>query len=196
MMRFGCCKVKILEFIDTFLATFNSFPLLSKVGLFGCMIVFAGILAFSPREAEKTDPDEDAPPVSETGPAEIDPATASYLEIGDIRVFPQTEMVVRVEAHINSTTYRHPRIGGVQWLQVGPEMTKQTLQLPKSDDYTVRFEAFTKFPDEDGEGRLSSSQEVVVIERVPFEGTYRLYSVSGATRAAGASVEIDYRLYQ
>ncbi len=91
---------------------------------------------------------------------------------------------------MNGTKFTYPSLAGVEWLQVGPAMSGQTFELPKSDSYTLRFE-MRKRDGRDGSVSKFASQETVALSG-KTSGLYNLYFVD-RTMKRSASIDAQIR---
>lgn len=169
-----------MDWIAKLLGWFDAYPLYAKAGMFACAAMFAALALFAPR-ADRARATVDAP-------IPIDPTRPVWLEIGEAKRFPpDPEAEVRVLAYVNDTVYRHPSVGGVEWMRTGPAMSHKSIELPPGDGYEISFALeFREAKDTVGgpvigilamQSRRMTAQISADVRNVPFEGEYPLYFV-------------------
>ena len=119
-----------------------------------------------------------------------------WLEIKGVELFGTSSGgKVKVTAKINGVEYRYPSLEGVEWMEVGPEMSHQQFRVPRArDDYQVRFVMTLRSHGHDYE---MVSQQTDYVRTLPHEGLYSLYRVGEErTRSAGIEAEVKYALHE
>jgi hypothetical protein len=104
---------------------------------------------------------------------------------------------VQVFAHVNGTTFRYPSLAGVDWLQVGPDMSPQRFTLPPTSNmYEITFDATLN----DGVRLVSQDTDSVKASEIASERrrfSYALHKVGAEkTRSAGIAATVWYTLYR
>jgi hypothetical protein len=130
-----------------------------------------------------------------------------YLWIKAAELYPEDPSAkVRIDAYVNDTVYKHPSVGGVEWMKLGPGMATRKFNLPSATEYQIRFEMFVVSDlrkktmalggdrGESNDPERKGSQEVVTIKRLPYDGTYNLYEIDHNTREAAATASISFGL--
>jgi len=172
----------LLEFLD-------SYPLWAKVLAFSGLLITMCVLVFSPRTFKpKSDPSVQEVKGFDPQSSNADNKRARvHLKIEGITVFPSEEPTfIQVDAIVNDTNFRYPHVSGIQWLEVGPTMSKGVFELPASESYNIYFKARTK------DGAEFGSQELITITKLPYKNEYRLYKMSQQTRSASISLVISF----
>jgi hypothetical protein len=117
-------------------------------------------------------------------------AAGVWLKIKRIELY-RDRVPVRVTANINGNTFVYPGVGGIKWVETGPDMSPGIFKLPASDQYQITFSM-----ESDG-GPSFVSQRTVIVEKnqIPHSATYAVHTItpSGA-RAAPISADITYEL--
>lgn len=106
---------------------------------------------------------------------------------------------IQISADINGVIYKYPSKGGVEWLEVGPDMAGQVFHLrPTKVRYTIRFEARVRVANQPERiEQLKSVQEVFIdLTRIPYEGRYILHAFDQVrgSRAASADAALKFRI--
>lgn len=117
------------------------------------------------------------------------------MRIKPIQLFPDDPSAeVQLIVDVNGTKFRHPSVGGIEWMQVGPGMSEKVIELPTAPNYAIRFEM--QFRNVQGnKGTLQTAQRIDHIIDLPASNKYELYQVQGVTRLASVSAEVRYEVY-
>lgn len=184
-----------METFEAFLKFVNSYPSWAKFAIVSGLLFSLAVAILSPRITNSA---------KEAKEQKTDKTT--YLKIEEVKLYPQDENVdIQVYAIVNSTRYKHPSVAGVEWMKVGPSMSHKIIELPKSEQYEIRFELKYKSGESDSAGETKNlstaekdmmSQMIIQVVEYPFSETYNLYKVDDNTRASSISASIDYSLYQ
>lgn len=182
-----------MDTILAFLKFVDSYPSWAKIAIVAGLLFSLAVALLSPRSG------------STNGGIENEKTT--YLRIGEVKLYPSDENTdIQIYAIVNSTRYKHPSVGGVEWMKVGPSMSHKIIELPESEMYSIRFELKYKTGAVDSTGEtmnittetddMMMSQLVERIVEYPFSETYNLYKVNDSTRASSVSASVEYSLYQ
>jgi hypothetical protein len=101
---------------------------------------------------------------------------------------------IRVTATVNDAQYVYPSsVPDVDWLQISPNMSAQSFQIPASDNYRVRFAAKLR----DGI-TLVSVEEQRVNRNTDGVKTYQIYTLNEnvKTRDGAVTASIKYTISQ
>ena len=174
-----------MDSIENLVKFLNSYPTWAKLLALTGIAVSIATLVFAPRtplDAQAQDRPQAGGPV---------------LRMLGVVLFPPNPYVaVRVTAYVNGTPFRYPSLAGVEWLKVGPAMSSQAFQLPKSDKYEVRFEMAMKGTSPGTTGEFVS-QQVVTVTKLPHSGDYNVYRKEegvGVTRSASVEAAVRFAL--
>lgn len=155
-----------------------------------CLSVTTATLVFVPRSAESQGA-KGTSPTANGGKKE----EQVFLRIRPVKLFPEDPSAdVQVSAFVNGIEYKHPSVGGVQWMKTGPGMSEKIIEIPKAERYEVRFEMRIR----DGatlQTQKQASQMITPVKVLPYSEDYKLYNVKGSTRAAGVSAVVTYDIY-
>ena len=171
-----------MDSIENLVKFLNSYPSWAKILMLACIAVSVATLVFAPRtslEAQAQDKPQ---------------AGGTVLRMLGVVLFPSNpDVAVQVTAYVNGTPFRYPSLAGVEWLKVGPSMSSQTFQLPKSDKYEVRFEMVMKGSSSATTGHFVS-QQVVTVTKLPHGAEYNVYRKEGVTRSASVEAAVRFTL--
>lgn len=169
----------MIEGLKNFVEFLNSYPGWAKLLAFSGLLITIGTLIFAPRVQK---PKEDG------GEGRI------LLKLQRVRLFPSNpDAQVQVFAYVNGTEYKYPNIAGVKWLKVGPSMSPGIFEIPKSDEYEVRFEALQKDDTSSAPIRLVSMQ-VLQFSKLPYSGKYNLHISMKAVRSSSVVAAVDFKI--
>jgi hypothetical protein len=179
-----------METIDGILKFAGSYPMWARLLVLVCLSTVVATLVLVPRSAESQGA-KGTSPTTNAGKKE----EQVYLRIRPIRLFPEDPSAdVQVSVFVNGIEYKHPSVGGVQWMKTGPGMSEKIIEIPRAERYDVRFEMRIR----DGatlQTQRQASQMVTPVKALPYSEEYKLYNVRGVTRAAGVSAVIAYEIY-
>ena len=116
---------------------------------------------------------------------------ATWLRITGVQFKPPAPgLGVRVYAKVNGTTYTYPNVGGVQWVETGPNMAAGSFKLAGSSLYELTFTMETNG------GPQYASQETVRLKHseLPAPRSYKLFSVRSGQRAPDPTAEVYFNL--
>ena len=186
----GCATTRVegMETLDGILKFLASYPTWAKALLLGNIACLASVIVFA-----RTPASQPAAPASTLTPVAAEPASARpTIKITGVDLYPgSSDAGIQVSVFVNGTKFTYPSLAGVEWLQVGPAMSGQTFELPKSDSYTLRFE-MRKREARDGSVSRFASQETVPLS-AKASGHYNLYFVDRMMkRSASVDAQIRY----
>lgn len=189
-----------MELAEKILTFINSYPGWAKYSVFVGIVYIFSVLLFAPRQAV---PEEDNMSTN-TRSGQLGYLPTKYLEIKGVKLFPpDPDASIQIYAIVNEARYRHPAVAGIDWLKVGPNMDKKTIELPEADRYEIRFE-LTKRNGEaisgsttmiEGEPDMTSNVLRYVMD-LPFAEEYKLYPVDGNVRSATVGATVSYSIYE
>ena len=113
--------------------------------------------------------------------------SAMVLDIGPVTLFGvHASSAARVRATVNGTEFQYPSMRGIEWLEVGPQMSHQQFRLPDAPSFEVRFGMEL----DSGEELMSLHTDFV--DDLPYSGSYVLHEVESGKRSLGVSAEVSY----
>jgi hypothetical protein len=173
-----------MESFEAMVRFFYSYPVWARIAVIACLGGAALVITLSPRIIEAQVHKQSVKPV----------AKQVFLKILPIRLFPsQPAAEVQISAFVNDTEYRHPEVGGVEWMKTGASMSAKYIELPTAERYDVRFELRIR----DGQTlahQTQQSQSITPIRTLPFQEEYQLYPVKNKVRDAAVSAVIAYEV--
>lgn len=180
---------KFFETLNSFIPFLDQYPHWVKI-LFASWILLSSILLMSFVLARSPDTDSsNVVPI-----AGIETEQEVWLVIKNAELFGTSLSGghIRVTAIVNQNEYDYPSLAGVEWLEVGPQMSSQQFKIPTRDEgYEVRFSMRLK----NGEEIIKlESQETLHIQDLPNEGGFNLHKVNEGVRSASVSARVNYKL--
>ncbi len=182
-----------METFDSIIKFLSSYPIWAKAGIIGGLLFSSTILVFAPRE------------ISANGLKGNENFTRVFMRIEEIRLFPVNENTeIQLYAIVNGNRYRHPSVGGIEWMKVGPGMSHKVIELPKTDRYEIRFELIYRNGKEiigsttileNVKEKAMMSQMIRRVMKIPFSEEYELYPVKNKTRSASVGASVSYSIY-
>jgi len=155
-----------------------------------CISVAIATLVLAPRTAT-TQPGKPAAPA-------VDPVKKDqqvFVRIKPIKLFPERPNAeVQLSIFVNGTEYRHPSVGGVEWMKVGPSMSEKIIEVPTSSRYDIRFEMRLRDGPTLKTQQQLAAQQVTPVKALPYSEEYRLYQVENKSRAASVSAVVSYEV--
>jgi hypothetical protein len=179
-----------MDTIESIIRFAGSYPMWARILVLACLSAIVATLLLAPR-AGITQP-------TKAGAATAEPAKKDqqvFVRVKPIRLFPdRPNAEVQLSVFVNGTEYKHPSVGGVEWMKVGPQMSEKIIEVPTASRYDVRFEMRLR------EGptlktQQHMAQQVTPIMSLPYSEEYRLYQVENKSRAAGVSAVVSYEVY-
>lgn len=158
-----------------------SYPLWAKVVIIACFVATVSVLVLAPRTPDA------ASSTSDQG----QPSPVVYLKIDRVELFTlPPETAVRITAFVNGSEFRHPNVGGIEWIRVGPAMGHKVFRVPRAPRYEVRFEmGFQEAP-------TALNQRVEFVDELPVEDFYNFYPTETAIRSSTPAAKLHFRLYE
>lgn len=185
-----------METVETLIKFINSYPLWAKAGIIAGAFFSISIAVFAPRDIHASPNNQDNESTTKR----------TYMRIEGVKLYPDNENIdIQVFAFVNGTSFKHPSVGGVEWMKVGPNMSHKIIELPKAEAYQIRFELRYKEGDVvlgsstnlvPKEFNRMASQMVTQVLKYPFTEVYNLYKVNDRSRGASVSASVKYTLYQ
>lgn len=162
----------------------------ARLLVLGCLSAVVATLLFTPRTGT---PQSAKPTATTAEPAKKDQQV--FVRIKPIKLFPERPNAeVQLSVFVNGTEYRHPSVGGVEWMKVGPSMSEKIIEVPTASRYDVRFEMRLR----EGstlKNQQHMAQQITPIKTLPYSEEYRLYPVENKSRAANVSAVVAYEVY-
>jgi hypothetical protein len=149
-----------METLDAILRFAGSYPMWARVLVLVCISVSVATLILAPR----TSTPQPAKPSTAASDAPKKEQQV-FMRIKPIKLFPDNSNAeVQLLVYVNGTEYRHPSVGGVEWMKTGTSMSEKIIELPTSARYDVRFEMKLR------EGptlktRQQASQQITLLKR-------------------------------
>jgi hypothetical protein len=183
-----------MDTLESILRFAGSYPMWARILVLACTLVIGATLLLVPRAATTQ---TTKPVVNATEPAKKDQQV--FIRVKPIKLFPERpDAEVQLSIFVNGTEYKHPSVGRVEWMKVGPSMSEKIIEVPTASRYDVRFEMRLRDLRETGEARLKTqqhlSQQVTPIKALPYTEEYRLYQVNNQSRSAGVSAVLISKL--
>ena len=123
-----------------------------------------------------------------------EPAAERFrLTIEKVNFFPESRAAaIKVYAFVNGIEFFYPSVAGVEWVEVGPQMSGHSFDLPEAENYDIRFEIKKRSTDSDN-ARLAHlvSQKVVRISGPAISERYQLHGFDPASRTRSGSVSAE-----
>jgi hypothetical protein len=179
-----------METIESILRFAGSYPTWARILVLGCLSAIVATLLLAPRSGT-TQPTK---PVAVAGESAKKDQQV-FVRVKPIKLFPERPNAeIQLSVFVNGTEYKHPSVGGVEWMKVGPSMSEKIIEVPTASRYDVRFEMRLR------EGatlktQQHMAQQVTPIKALPYSEEYRLYPVENKSRAASVSAVIAYEVY-
>lgn len=182
--------------IEAFLKFVDSYPAWAKLAIVAGLLFSLAVVLLSPRSGN-----------TNSAATDENSEKTTFLRIGEVKLYPSDENIdIQIYAIVNNTRYKHPSVGGVEWMKAGPSMSPKIIELPDSDTYSIRFELKYKTGGAGSAGEslnITMARDEMMISQVeqriveyPFSETYKLYKVNDNSRASSVSASVDYTLYQ
>jgi hypothetical protein len=186
-----------LEAVESLVRFIGSYPLWARLLILLCLIGAVGTLVLAPRTVESQ---LAKPPATATGSISTATPQQAFLRIKPIRLHPpDPNAEIQLSIFVNDTEYRHPSVGGVEWMKTGPAMSEKIIRLPSTPkfEYEVRFEMRVRSGgvyNAQSSYHMGSQMQMPVMT-LPYSGEYSLYRTDNKTRSAGVGGVVPWELY-
>ena len=178
-----------MDMLDGVFKLFDQYPAWAKYALLvlGSLIAAVLLLARTPEMKQ---------------PLPVSAGTQVYLHILRVALHPDDPAAgIKVLANVNETEYIHPSVAGVEWMRVGPDMSRKIIPLPAADAYHVRFKMRyqTGGVAQNDVAKVFASKDKAASAplgalTIPYDAEQKLYLVKDGTTSSGVAAEVFYRL--
>jgi hypothetical protein len=186
-----------METIEAAIRFLNAYPVWAKACVVSAFIFSLLVLVFAQREPASAQ--------SKKEPTVTEKSSQILLKINGVKLFPEdSNAEVQVLAIVNGITFAHPSVGGVKWMNVGPDMSQKLIELPAAQRYDIRFEMRFRngstFSGKESKQLEASpvaragSQMISSIRHLPYREDYKLYDIAGETRSASVRAIVSYEI--
>lgn len=174
----------IMASLESMVNFASSYPIWARLIVCVCVLVALLTLVLAPRG-------------SSVNAAKSDTTGERWLVIEGVELFDGADdTLVKLTANVNGLSFLYPTLPGIEWMEVGPDMSPQQFKLPVSNSgYQVRFSMKAR------SGRDTKKREqdfvsvnVAHVNSFPFSGTYNLHFAKAGVRSAPIRATIKFRI--